>query len=123
MNWLGELFLSAIILLLLDFAFIYTNKRAFEEEVASIQRVVIQIKPEGAIACYFFLILGLYYFIIRKKKPIIDAFILGLVIYGVYEFTGYAIFKKWDPYLVILDTLWGGTLMAITTAFVYYVRE
>jgi len=122
MNWIGELFLSAIILSLLDGAFIYTNLRLFKEEVAGIQRTVMQVKPEGAIACYFFLIFGLYYFIIRKRRPIFDAFLFGLVIYGVYELTGYTIFKRWNPYLVILDTLWGGVLMALTTAFVYYIR-
>lgn len=32
--------------------------------------------------------------IIDKKKPLIDAFILGIVIYDVYETTTYSIFKN-----------------------------
>jgi uncharacterized membrane protein len=48
-----------------------------------------------------------------------DAFILGIVIYGVYETTNYAIFDKWNIQALTLDTLWGGILFAITTKIVY----
>jgi uncharacterized membrane protein len=44
-----------------------------------------------------------------------DAFLLGLVIYGVYETTNWALFSKWSPMSVIIDTLWGGILFAATT--------
>ena len=58
------------------------------------------------------------YFIIIPKKSHIDAFVLGLVIYGVYEGTNYAILKKWPLKIVIMDTLWGGILFALTSFFV-----
>jgi uncharacterized membrane protein len=48
-----------------------------------------------------------------------EAVILGVVIYGVYESTSYALFKKWNLNLAIMDTLWGGALFGITTALVY----
>jgi len=41
------------------------------------------------------------------------------VIYGVYDSTTYALLKKWDLTLAITDTLWGGTLMGLTTAITY----
>jgi uncharacterized membrane protein len=38
-----------------------------------------------------------------------------VLINGVYETTNYAFFKNWSPLLVLLDTLWGGILLATTT--------
>ena len=44
-----------------------------------------------------------------------DAAILGWVIYGVYETTNAAIFKKWDYFSLTIDTIWGGILFSLTT--------
>ncbi len=119
LKWVKEIFVSAIVLLILDFGYISLNKEAYNHQIATVQRVILQVKPEGAVICYFFLIFGLNYFIIQKKRSILEAFLLGLVIYGVYDSTNYATLKKWSPYLAIMDTLWGGTLMATTTAITY----
>jgi uncharacterized membrane protein len=73
----------------------------------------------SAILCYFFLVFGLYYFIIKDRRPIIDAFLLGLVIYMVYETTNKAIFKNWTWLTVLLDGVWGGVLFATTTYITY----
>lgn len=113
------LLVSAITLLVLDFIYISINKNAFATQVADVQRVALKVNIIGAILCYIFLIGGLYYFIIMKKRPILDAFLFGLVVYGVYDTTTYALFKKWSPYLAVMDTLWGGTLMAATTYITY----
>ena len=51
-----------------------------------------------------------------------DAFILGVVIYGVYETTNYALFDKWSLKAVILDTIWGGSLFALTTMILQRIR-
>jgi uncharacterized membrane protein len=52
-----------------------------------------------------FLIFGLNYFIINDKKSVLDAFILGIIIYGVYETTNYSLLKKWPLTVVIVDTI------------------
>jgi uncharacterized membrane protein len=68
--------------------------------------------------CYIFLITGLNYFIIGPKKTTSDAFLFGLVVYGVYETTNWALFQNWSVLTVLMDTLWGGTLFALTTYIV-----
>ena len=114
-----EILISGIILLILDAIFINSISKEFGKQIAGIQRTAMVIKPVGALICYIFLIFGLYYFIIRQKKSITDAFLFGLVIYGVYETTSYTIFKKWSPILATIDTIWGGVLMALTTWITY----
>ena len=121
LKWVKELLVSTIVLLILDFAYIGINLRAFQDQITTVQRVVMQLKPEGAVICYILLIFALNYFIIKNNRSIMEAFSLGLVIYGVYDSTNYAMLKKWNPYLAIMDTLWGGVLFATTTAVTYNV--
>lgn len=118
-----EIVISAITMLCLDFIYLSANRVPFENMIASIQRVVMKIKLESVVLCYLFLIFGLYYFILRKHGSVLDAFLFGLVIYGVYETTNYAMIKKWSPYLAVMDTLWGGVLMALTTMITYAIAR
>ncbi len=113
--------ISAIVMLFLDFIYLSAFSNFFNNLVRSIQGRAINFKITGAIMCYILLIVGLNYFIIDKKKSIADAFLLGIVIYGVYESTNYAILDKWNTTAVALDTLWGGILFALTTKATYYM--
>lgn len=119
LKWVKELIVSTVVLLILDFCYITINRRAFEDQVTTIQRVIMQFKIEGALICYLLLVFGLNYFIIKNNRSIVDAFLFGLVIYGVYDSTNYAMLKKWNPYLAVMDALWGGVLFATTTAVTY----
>ena len=110
-----------VVLLALDFIYISVIRNMFEIQIADVQRVALQIRPLGAVLCYLLLVIGLYYFIIREHRPVFDAFLLGLVIYGVYETTSYALLKKWRWNIVLMDTLWGGILFALTTFITYKV--
>jgi uncharacterized membrane protein len=110
-----------VVLLALDFIYISVIRNMFEIQIADVQRVALQVRPLGAVLCYLLLVFGLYYFIVREHRPVFDAFLLGLVIYGVYETTSYALLKKWRWNIVLMDTLWGGVLFALTTFITYKV--
>ena len=112
---------STVILLALDFMYITATRNMFEIQIADVQRVALQIRPLGGVLCYLLLVIGLYYFIVREHRQVFDAFLLGLVIYGVYETTSYALLKKWKWNIVLMDTLWGGILFALTTLITYKV--
>ncbi len=116
------LLVSAIILILIDFVYLNVMKGYFNNQVQSIQGSSIKINYLGVALCYIFLIAGINYFIIKPKKSVSDAFLLGIVIYGVYETTSYALFKNWSILTVIIDTLWGGLLFASTTYLVNLLR-
>ena len=118
-KFLREIIISTVTLLVLDGIYLYSNLRTFENQVINVQRVVLKARPVGAILCYLALIFGLNYFIISKNRSPFDAFLLGLVIYAVYDSTNYTIFKQWSPMLAVTDSLWGGILFAITTYITY----
>jgi uncharacterized membrane protein len=114
-----ELLLASVALLGLDAMYITLTKKLWDIQIASVQRVSMQVRILGAIVCYVLLILGLYFFILRTHRPVIEAFLLGIMVYGVFDSTNYAILKKWDWKIAAMDTLWGGSVFALTTMIVY----
>jgi uncharacterized membrane protein len=42
-------------------------------------------------------------------------FLYGIVLYGVYDMTNYALVSKWSLRMSIVDILWGGTINAVMT--------
>ena len=115
--------LSAIVMISLDFVYLTVMKGYFNNQVKRVQGTSLQINYLGAAICYIFLITGLNYFIIKPRKSVTDAFLLGIVIYGVYETTNYALFSNWSIISVIIDTLWGGLLFASTAYVVEKIKN
>ena len=69
-------------------------KNFFNNQIKLVQGSDIQMNIYAAMLCYIALVYGLYYFIIKDKQPLTDAFIFGIVIYAVYELTTMALLKK-----------------------------
>ena len=114
-----DLIVSSLLLLILDSIFIYINSGLFSSQIMDVQSSPLKINILGGILSYLFLIGGLNYFILREHRSVLDAFILGFVIYGVYETTTYALLKRWHLRTVITDTIWGGILFGTTTYLTY----
>lgn len=113
---------SAILLVLIDFVYLNVIKKMFASQIERVQGSTMTINYLGVAICYILLIVGINYFIIKPHKSVSDAFLLGIIIYGVYETTNYALLKNWSIVTVIIDTLWGGLLFASTTYLVNLLR-
>jgi len=111
--------ITAIILSILDYIYISTFSKHFKNQIYKVQKEPLEMKMNTTIMCYILLVSGLYYFIISKNKSVKDAFLLGLLVYGVYELTTISLLKNWEYKTVIIDTIWGGILFATTTHIVY----
>ena len=112
-----DLIKLSIIFTLIDSVFLYSMSGKFQKMIKIIQGSELKMQIIPTIFCYIFLIFSLYYFIVFKKQSVLDAFLLGLLIYGVFETTNLAIFKKWDPLIGLVDTIWGGILFSLS----YYI--
>ena len=125
MQTLYNILFIAIVMLLLDIIYIQyvVLPIGFGKMIQNIQGSPMTIDLFAAIACYITLILTLWYFIVYQNKSIFDAFLLGLAIYAVYDFTNYATIKKWNLRILLTDILWGGTLFALTTFFLYMFNK
>ncbi len=109
---------SALGLVAIDFAYLGVIKGHFARQIAAVQGSPMVVNMFGAVVTYVFLIFGLNYFIIGPGRSAQDAFLLGLVVYGVYDFTNLALLSKWQLTTAVIDTLWGGTLFYLTTKLV-----
>ena len=112
-----KIIIVSIIFILLDAIYLTLTRSISVPLIEKIQQSPIHINIFPLIMVYIFDIFVLYYFIIFKKLSLFEAFLLGLCVYGVYEFTNKSIFTKWNYSLVIIDTLWGGILFLLTTFF------
>lgn len=98
---------AAAILFLVDLFWLSTAGIYFRHMVAVIQGRPMELRVIGAIAVYFFLA-----YMLLQTTSYKQAFIYGVCIYGVFDFTNYAVFSDYDWKLGVADTLWGGILMA-----------
>ena len=113
-----NLVISGMTMLALDGVYLTSMGKTYGKLVKSIQKSPIKMRPLTLLSaglCYIFLVGGLNYFIIREKRPILDAFLLGVMVYGVFETTSYVMFDNWTIPIILMDTLWGGILFASTT--------
>lgn len=113
-----DIIITATVLLIIDAMFIASISSFFTNQIELVQKDKFTFDILGGFVAYVFLIFGLYWFIIREKRSLLDAFLLGIVIYGVYEGTTKALFKKWKKETMLIDTIWGGTLFSLTTIIV-----
>jgi uncharacterized membrane protein len=117
-----SLLLSAVTFVSIDYIYLNLIKDYFGKQVQAVQGSPLKINYLAALLCYIFLIIGLNYFIIKPKRSVQDAFLFGLVIYAVFETTNWALFKNWSVFTVLIDSLWGGVLFALTTYIVRFIR-
>lgn len=80
------------------------------------------------IVTYFLLALAPFLFIFRyahNETPLswflIQGALLGLTIYGIYEFTNWSVLRGWNFSMVVLDTIWGIILYSVTVTLVGWI--
>jgi uncharacterized membrane protein len=83
-------------------------KDYYADVIKRVQKSTIKLKIISAFITYLFVSILIYKF----AKTVKDAFLLGVCVYGVYDFTCFSIFEEYPLGAVIIDTLWGGVLMA-----------
>ena len=118
-----QIIISSIVMLVFDIVYLKLFKDYFNKVVNNIQGSPIELDYYATIGCYIVMVIGINYFILNKNKGYIDAFFLGLLIYSVFDLTTKAIFKNWEYKAVLIDSLWGGTLFALTTILTKKIIE
>ena len=58
-------------------------------------------------------------FLALKTTSLQDAFLTGLAVYAVYDFTVMAVFKDYPLYMAVADALWGAFLFTA----IFWLRE
>ena len=108
-----DILIISIIILIIDYVYLSNiAAKPFMNMVEKIQKEKAIVKYSSAAFTYALLILAIYKF--TPNLNYLDTFILGFIIYGVFDFTNMALFNKYDLKIAIQDTVWGGILFVLT---------
>jgi len=81
----------------------------------------------AAFVVYILLGAGIALFVIPQASTVSSAAgygaLLGLVVYGVYDFTNYSTLRQWPFVLTLADTAWGALATALAAAAVRIVAR
>jgi uncharacterized membrane protein len=119
----ADIIIITILILVIDCFYLYGIRNIFSKQIMDVQNSPLKMDLLAAVLCYILIVFGLYYFIIRERKSIFEAFMLGVVIYGIYELTTKAIITNWRWQTVVLDSVWGGILFGIVVAIFYQYKK
>ena len=93
----------------------------WKKMIEDIQLTPFTVKKYSAFIAYLLLALGLAIYSlpnIRKEHILKDSIIygglLGLIIYGVFDFTNLAIIQKYNLKIALIDMMWGGILFTLS---------
>ncbi len=104
-----QIFGTAVILLaLFDMPWVFLIGETAQKLILRIQGSELKLRYVPALIVY----LALAYLVTKTESPL-EAFKVGVATYAVYDFTNLAMFKNYTLSFAIMDSLWGGILMAM----------
>ena len=84
----------------------------------------------AAIIVYLIVPIGIIIFVLPKVAGtgsiwpvILWGFLFGVITYGVYDLTNYAILKDWPVKFMVVDILWGGVVCAIISYIAAFANK
>ena len=112
---MSDLVLLSIILLFIDIIYLtFLGGKPFMNMVSKIQQNEAKLNKLSAVVTYVMMIILMHQFVINKNFTNQKVFLLGFLTYGIFDFTNMALFSKYDIFIAIQDTIWGGILFMIT---------
>lgn len=81
----------------------------------------------SAIATWALIALGTVLFVVPQSNGYGSAALygalFGLIVYGVYDLTNYAILAQYPPLMVAVDITWGVTLCTSVSLFAFFIGK
>ena len=114
-----KILVISIVMLVLDVIWLkFGIGPSFSKMVSNIQGKTTTINYYYAAGAYIFMIISFYQFIVKKNSNYFDSYLLGIIIFAVFDLTSAALFDDWKLELLVLDIMWGG-LLYLTTHYIY----
>jgi uncharacterized membrane protein len=99
---------TAAIIFLVDIFWLLTGGIYARKMTEKIQGQPLQMRYGSAIIVYIFLA-----YMLLQTTSYKQAFLYGVSIYAVYDFTNHALLTNYDWKFGIADSLWGGVLFVL----------
>lgn len=112
---MSPFFKTIVLLVLVDMVWIATGGIYARAIAERIQGAPLNIRYVAGLITYVFLA-----YMLLETRSYQQAFLYGICIYGVYDFTTMTVFQDYDWKFALADTLWGGILFV---AVRYLLKE
>lgn len=76
--------------------------------IPKIQKDTITLNYYSACGAYLLMTYLLIQVVDKYNMNLVEAFMFGFSLYGVYDLTCGSIFNNWDFVLALIDMIWGG---------------
>ena len=98
----------SIVLITLDMIWLSYFSKKIGSVITKIQHSPMKINTAAAVTAYAIMCVCYYFIAFENGRPnYLKGILLGLAIYGTYEFTNYATFKEWSAIIAAEDISWG----------------
>jgi uncharacterized membrane protein len=82
----------------------------------------------AAIVVYICITIGILFFVLPKAQgdyvmALYCGVMLGLVTYGIYDFTNYSILANWPWKITFVDFIWGMVLCGTSSVFATFIQN
>ena len=112
-----------IVFLIIDLPVLKTiMKPLWENMIESIQVSPMEVNTRYPLFAYLLMTLSIVVYVlphVSKENLLRDSVLiggtLGLIIYGIFDFTNLSIFKNYGLKIALIDIIWGATLYTWTT--------
>ena len=113
---MNSLFLLVLIPLL-DLPWLFVTNTFASSMIRKIQGEDMKVKIWSAALVYVALA-----YLATLPKTATQAFLLGLSVYAVYDFTNLSTFERYDLRFAIADSIWGGILFWIVFKIIHHLQ-
>jgi len=82
----------------------------------------------AAVVVYICITLGVLFFVLPNANgdyflALLYGALLGVVTYGIYDFTNYAILANWPWKITLIDFAWGIVLCSLSSLFAAFIQH
>jgi uncharacterized membrane protein len=126
MNFYNSLFLSFLLLMILDISWIAFNFQFYMTLIKKIQKEPFYSRIYANIIAYICIFISFYLFvkiIAVEGNTLLYSLLFGLAVYGTYSYTNCASFKNYTYYNAFKDVAWGCILYLISGLLFNYLYK
>jgi len=118
----SDFLLVFVLISVMDTIFWMIFENDFQRMVMNVQRMPPRNNWMSVATLYMHMVACYFYFVIMANMSVFDAFWVGFWIYGVCDLTNYATFASYDERFIVINTMWGSVLFAVTAAIFYVYK-
>lgn len=123
MELILDYIISLIVYIIIDSIWVVGGRKIHSNTVELVQKSPLVINPIPAIMYYLIAPLSYVFIVKRYAKTTQEALklsaLIGLLMFGTFDFTNKAIFKDYPWSYTIMDIAWGITSMTLATFVLY----